>query len=142
MKKQDIINDNQKIVCKNCGVVQYYDYHKEYMDFNENKYKIRKKSVYIRKYHIENTINKICDDNNIQLKYSNRLKIFEIFDKINKFIPELNHNRKRTISIKYMLKQMFDMLKIDYKHIEVTKSESTLLYYNSYWNNLLKLINL
>ena len=37
---------------------------------------------------------------------------------------------------------MSDMLKIDYRHIEVTKSESTLLYYNSYWNNLKKLINL
>ena len=83
--KQEIINDYGEVVCKSCGVVQYYDYHKEYIDFNENKYKIRKKSDYIRKYHIENTINKICDENNIQLKHLDRLKIFEIFDKIKLF---------------------------------------------------------
>ena len=61
---QDIINEDGKVVCKNCGVVFYYKYFREYIDFNENKHKIRKKSVYIRKYHVD----KICDDNHNQLK--------------------------------------------------------------------------
>ena len=116
---QDIITEDGKIVCKQCGVVFYYKYFREYIDFNENKCKIRKKSFYIRKYHINNTINKICDDNQIQLKYLDKEKIFEIFDKISKDIPELNHNRKRTISIKYMLKQIFDVLKIEYDIINL-----------------------
>ena len=140
--KQEIINDNGEIVCRRCGVIQYFDYHKEYIDFYENKYKIRKKSVYIRKYHPNNILINICEQNNIQLRNSDKLKRFEIFDKINKVIPELNHNRKRIISIKYMLKQIFDMLKIDYRNIEITKSDSTLKFYDNYWNDLKKLINL
>ena len=138
---QDIINEDGKVVCKSCGIVFYYKYFREYVDFNENKYKIRRKSFYIRKYHINNTINKICDDNRIQLKNADRLKIFEIFDKINKVIPELNHNRKRTISIKYILKQIFDMLKIDCNNIAITKRVKTLQFDDEYWNNLMKLIN-
>ena len=138
---QDIINEDGKIVCRNCGVLCFYKYFKEYIDFNENKYKLRKKSFYIRKYHIENTINKICDENKIQLKNLERTKIFEIFNKINKVIPKLNQNRKRTISIKYMLKQIFDMLKIEYENIKITKSESTLKFYDEYWGKLMKLIN-
>ena len=69
------------------------------------------------------------------------MKIFEIFDKINKVIPKLGYNRKRIISIKYMLKQIFDMLKIDCKNTEVTKSAITLKFYDDYWNDLKKLIN-
>ena len=41
--QQEIINDNGINVCKNCGSVYGYNYHKDYIDFNENKYKIRKK---------------------------------------------------------------------------------------------------
>ena len=64
--KQEIINDNGMNVCKNCGLVQYYNYHIDYIDFNENKYKIRKKSVYIRKYHIDSVLNSISSENYIQ----------------------------------------------------------------------------
>ena len=81
---QDIINNEGEVVCKNCGVIQYYNYHKEYIDFNENKFKIRKRSVYIRRYHLDNTLKDICTQNNIQLFKSDQLKIFEIFDRINK----------------------------------------------------------
>ena len=118
---QDIINNEGEVVCKNCGFIQYYKYQKEYIDFNENKFKIRKRSFYIRKYHLNNVLNEICKTNNIQLLKSDQLKIFEIFDRINKVLPELNHNRKRVISIKYMLKQIFDMLKIDYKILKSQK---------------------
>ena len=53
------------------------------------KYKIRKKSVYIRKYHLNNILMDICKKNNIQLEYSDTLKIFEIFDKINKVFSRI-----------------------------------------------------
>ena len=134
--EQEIINNNGMNVCKNCGIIQHYDFHKECINFNENKYKIRKKSVYIRKYHLNNILIDICRQNNIQLQHSDKSKIFEIFDKINKVIPKLGYNRKRIISIKYMLKQIFDMLKIDYKNIEITKSVITLKFYDDYWHDL------
>ena len=102
---QEIINNGEMVICKNCGIVQHYNFHKEYVDFNENKYKMRKKSVYIRKYHLNNILMDICGKNNIQLEYSDTLKIFEIFDKINKVIPKLGSNRNRIISIKYILIQ-------------------------------------
>ena len=60
---------------------------------------------------------------------------------INKAIPKLNQERKRTISIKYILKQIFVMLKIDCKNIAITKSQKTLKFYDDYWNDLKKLIN-
>ena len=140
--KQEIIDVDGTMVCKSCGVIQYIKYHKEYIDFNENKYKMRKKSVYIRKYHLNNSLNDICKENNIQLLKSDQLKIFEIFDRINKVLPELNQNRKRVISIKYMIKKIFDMLKIEYKYIQITKSVNTLKYYENYWSKLRRLINL
>ena len=139
---QDIINNKGEVVCKNCGVVQYIKYYKDYIDFNENKFKIRKKSVYIRKYHLNNTLEDICQKNQIQLLKIDQERIFEIFDRINKVLHELNNNRKRVISIKYMIKKIFDVLKIEYKHIQLTKSVNTLKYYEEYWSKLRGLINL
>ena len=57
--KQDMENNNGMNVCLNCGSVHGYDYVNEYIDFYENIHKIRRKSVYHRKYHIENVINNI-----------------------------------------------------------------------------------
>ena len=50
-EKIDLIKDDGMNVCKNCGVVNGYDLQALYIDFHDNKYKIRRKSVYIRKYH-------------------------------------------------------------------------------------------
>ena len=50
-----------------------------YIDFHDNKYKMRRKSVYIRKYHILNVINDITQKNNIQIGNNNREKILRIF---------------------------------------------------------------
>ena len=52
--KPDIINDNGKKVCKHCGLVDGYEQVKEYVNFYENIHRIRRKSVYHRKYHVEN----------------------------------------------------------------------------------------
>ena len=45
--------------CVNCSLVDGYDYAEEYFKFYDNMHKIRKKSVYHRKYHIENVMNSI-----------------------------------------------------------------------------------
>ena len=51
----DLIND-VKNVCKSCTVVNGYDLQAPYSNYNEFMYKIRKKGVYIRRYHILNII--------------------------------------------------------------------------------------
>ena len=53
---QDIINDNGMIVCQSCGIVQGYKIAREYVDFYENRYRMRRKSVYHRKYHLNNIL--------------------------------------------------------------------------------------
>ena len=45
---------NGKNTCINCGVVNSDIYVTEYVNFYDNIHRIRKKSVYHRKYHIEN----------------------------------------------------------------------------------------
>ena len=138
--KQEIINDNGMNVCKNCGLVQYYNYHIDYIDFNENKYKIRKKSVYIRKYHIDNVLNSITSENYIQLTFNQKDQIHKAFIEIDGILQKVNDGRKRMISIKFIIKQLFKMLGLPYENIQVSKSKKTLEYYEEYWAEVQLLI--
>ena len=52
--KQDVIDNNGTNVCQSCGTVDSYCIAKEYIDFHKHKYKIVKKSIYDREYHLEN----------------------------------------------------------------------------------------
>ena len=133
----DIIN-NSEIVCKNCGIVQGHDYVKEFVDFYENKYKFRRKSVYHRKYHIENIIFK----KNIEMTRNDMSKICNIFDEIQKIVLLIDKNRKRLISINFLLRQIIRTYfpHVNYQNISITKSEKTLKYYKKYWNQIIDLI--
>ena len=91
-------------------------------------YMIQQKSIYNRKYHIENVMNSVCNENNVQLTYSQRDRIYKVFIKIDSVLHEVNYERKRVISIKFILKQLFKMLGLPYKCINVTKSKRTLIY--------------
>ena len=51
----EIIN-NKHIVCTNCGSVYGQFPAREFIDFYDNKYKFYKKNIYIRRYHLLNTI--------------------------------------------------------------------------------------
>ena len=95
---------------------------------NENRHKIRKKSVYHRKYHIINVMNDIAQKNNIQIGYDNREKILRIFRLIDQNSPEVNIGRKRMISVNFILKQLFDI------------KLKTLNYYNQWWVQIYDLI--
>ena len=75
-------------------------------------YKIRKKNVCIRKYHILNTVNDIAQDNKIQISNHDRDKIMRIFTLINQVLPQVNGYRKRMISTKFVLRQIFRNLGI------------------------------
>ena len=71
------------LVCKNCGQVHDNLTADEYVDFYENRHRIRKKSVYHRKYHIMNVMNDITQKNNSQIGYykgENILRIFKLID--------------------------------------------------------------
>ena len=121
--------------CLNCGMVECVVYKSDFFDFYENMYKIVRKSVYIRKYHIESLINNIS----IELTNKQRIKIYKIFSLIGFVTNKINGNRKRIINIKYLLKRIFDMMNIKY-NIPITKSNRTLNFYNSYWEKIMSLI--
>jgi len=63
-------------ICRNCGIVNSYDIASEYIDFHERKYKVVKKLVYQRKYHLENVINDICCKYKLQIPVSDLTKIY------------------------------------------------------------------
>ena len=129
-----LIKDNF-LVCKNCGQVHDYLMADEYIDFYENRYRIKRKSIYYRKYHIINTLNDIAQKNNIQLDYYDReciLRISQLFDRIE--LPDVG--RKRLISVNYIIKQLFDILGIEYKSIPHTQIKNTLKYYNEWWDKV------
>jgi len=62
-----MVNNKGTNVCRNCDTVNSYGLASEYVDFHENKYKIVKKSLYQRKYHLENVINDICSIYKLQM---------------------------------------------------------------------------
>ena len=135
--KRDMGNINGMFICMNCGLVDGYVNVNEYINIHENVYKIRRKSVYHRKYHIENVINSIPS---VQLTHNQRNKIYKVFIEINSIIHKVDDSRKRIISIRFILIQLFKMLRLPYKDINVTKSKRTLKYYKKYWNKVQSLI--
>ena len=123
------------LVCKNCGQVHDYLTADEYVDFYENRHKIKRKSVYHRKYHILNVINDIAQNNNIQVGYYNREKILRIFRLIDQVTPQVNNfRRKRLIRVNFIIKQLFDILGVEYK------IKNTPRYYENWWEREYSLI--
>ena len=127
-------------VCTNCGSVHGYQTAIKFVDFYENIHRIRKKSVYHRKYHILKVINDIARKNSIQIGYYNREKILRIFALIDQVSPEVDTRQRRIISINFILKQLFDIFGIEYKFIPLTKSRKTLKYHNFWWKRVYGLI--
>ena len=137
--EQDIENKNGINVCINCGSIHGYVYVHEYINFYENMYRIRRKSVYHRKYHIENVLNSICYGNRVGLTHDQRSRIYKIFVEIDSILPLVNRNRKRLISTKFIIRQIFMLLGLHFEFIKVSKSRRTLEFYNRYWVKILLL---
>ena len=53
----NLIKDNGVKVYQTSGVVNGYGFVNRYFDFYENIYRIIRKSIYHRKYHVENFLN-------------------------------------------------------------------------------------
>ena len=139
-EKQDMVNNKGTNVFRNCGIVDSYSIASKYVDFHENKYKIVKKSVYHRKYHLENVINDICSKYKLQISVYDLTKIHQVFREIDKILPLINGDRKRMININFILKQLFEMLNIPCNNIPITKSKKTLDIYEQYWKKIRDII--
>ena len=108
-------------VCINCGSVHGYQFVNEYVDFYENMNKIRRKSVYHRKYHIDNDIISLCCKSGLQISYEDRDKILNIFKEVGSVIHLVNKDRKRMINMNFIIRQIFLMLGLPYDKIKITK---------------------
>ncbi len=137
--EQNIANENYANACLNCGLSHGNDCVNEYINFYENVHRIRRKSVYHRKYHIENVLNSICYGNRMELTHNQRKRIYKVFVEIGNVIPLVNKNRKRMISTKFIIRQIFMLLGIPFEFIKVSKSRRTLEFYNRYWAKILLL---
>ena len=132
---QDIINDNGLIVCRSCGVVQGYKMAREYVNFYENIHRMKRKSVYHRKYHLNNILMDISTKHNEQ-----KNKIMRIFSEIGKILPQINGERKRMISLNFILIQVLRMMGLPFNKIPISKSKNTLASYQQYWTQIILLI--
>ena len=125
--------------CLSCGeVLGYTTFANDYIDFHENILNMRKKSVYNRFYYIENCLNRLCS-NGLILSYKRRAMIYKIFDLIDITMSKINYDRKRLISINYILSMLFKMMGIKYD-IEISKSKKTLKYYKKFLDDVMSLI--
>ena len=134
--EQELENIDGMNTCVNCGSILGYVFVDKRIDLYENMYKIRKKSVYCRKYYIENVMNIIS----FELTHEQINQIHKVFVEIDSVLHEVNNSRKRMISVKFIMKQLFKMLGLPYKDINVTKSKKTLKYYKQYWEKVQSLV--
>ena len=136
----EITNNGSCFICKQCSSVHGYQTARGYIDFYENRYRIKRKSVYNRKYHLQNKIISLVELNNIQISYSDQQKILDIFKTIDKILPIVNNKtRKRMIKIDFILNKLFHLLNINIK-ISQKESKNTSLYNEKYWDQINSLI--
>ena len=138
--KQDIINDNGQIVCQNCGIVQGFKYTKEYVNFYENIHPFRNKSVYERKYYINNRLLDIQCDYQINLTCQDRIKIQKIFSEIGEILVAVNGTRKRMISINFIFHKVLNLMNIPCEKFPISELAKTIAFYKKYWSVIMSLI--
>ena len=113
--------DNGEIVRVSCYLIQRCKYVNEYIDNNENKFKIMKNSVHQQKYHIQKVIFDKCSKDNMQITTIDKNRIFEVFEKNESVLPQINGDRKRMIKIDFILKQILMMMRLQYKNMPTFK---------------------
>lgn len=132
---------DSSFACINCGLVHSYDLkYCKFIDFNNNMNKFRKKSVYIRKYHIEKVIYEINDQYGIQISRNDINKIIKVFDLIEKIEPQINSGRKRLISMRFIIGKLIHMMNLSSNEIKASKSKETIKHCNKYWSEIKNLI--
>ena len=137
---REIVINNGYIVCKNCGIVQGYKKAKEFINFYENLYRIRRKSIYHRKYHLNNILMEMSLKQNIKFSIEQRNKILRIFYEIGVILDQIKGVRKRMISLSFILIQVLRMMDLPFNKIQISKSKRTLNSYQEYWEKIMILI--
>ena len=137
---REIVINNGFSVCKNCGIVQGYKTAREYVDFYENRHRMRRKSIYHRKYHLNNILMDIGIKYNITFSVEQKNKIMRIFSEIGKILPQINGERKRMISLNFILIQVLRMMGLPFNKIPISKSKKTLAFFQQYWAQIMLLI--
>ena len=56
---QDLIEVDYRILCQSCGQTHNETFAKQWVNFHANRYRIYQKSIYIRKYHVQNVLSEI-----------------------------------------------------------------------------------
>ena len=126
-------------ICDECGVANghvlgFYDN----KDFDRLHY--RKKSVYQRKYHYEKKVDQISKRINLTNEQKNKLysKLMEIDNHIMEILNK-EYNRKRMISIEYLIKKLLAEMGGESskasKLIYLKISPQTLNNYENWWDS-------
>ena len=91
-------------ICTSCGLHYGYEYATEYVDYYKNLYKIRRKSIYKRKYYLEKVIRKYNVPNDKMNEFQ------QYFNKIEETYKKCTFYKKRMISFNYLFKKVFEMM--------------------------------
>ena len=87
-----------------------------------------------------NVIDDITRKNKIHISYNDTEKILGIFAWIDLVSTQVDSSRKRMVSVKLILRQLFRALGIEYKFIPFSKSKKTLNSYDQWWIEVYGLI--
>ena len=137
---QDMIRNFGMFVCRSCGIVQGFEPAREYVDFYDNRHRIRRKSIYHRKYHVNDILMRISMNHNIEISVEQKTKIMRIFNEIGEIIPKMESKKKRMISLNFILRQVLRMMSLPYEKIPKSKTKKTLASYQQYWDRIILLI--
>ena len=126
-------------ICEECGVANGH-----VLGFYDNKdherLHYRKKSVYQRKYYYEKKVNKISKSINLTNKQKNKLlvKLMKIDNNVMEILNK-EYNRKRMISIEYLIKKLLDEMGGESskasKLVYLKISPQTLDNYENWWDS-------
>ena len=111
-EQKSLINDGGEVVCKCCGHVSHYEMVNEgFIDYYENLYRIRRKSKYQRKYHINNVLIDKLLQNHIYLTVEAENKLIRIFNQVVTLFFRLYSSRKRLIKFNFIFYKIFSEVK-------------------------------
>ena len=133
-----ITNVDTGKVCANCGTHLGYDFARNYINYHENQWKIRKKSVYDRKYYIKNKLRKL------NLTYKERTLFMTVWDLVMTYINSWmkEHNCKRMIKIDYLIMKSLQLIKPIHEPTVCKINEPTLTEYEQLWEKFIVLFQI
>ena len=129
-----LLNVNGEVLCKFCGQVFYYEMVNDF-----NTVRIKKKSIYQRKYHMKNILQTKIEQNYIYFTVKEMDEFISIFNKIELLFPQLYPSRKKFIKFDYLFHKILQFMNSEACKIFVNGvSKGTLKKYNEIWDSIKK----